>query len=640
MAATAAQQGIPIYSKVTTTPVNADGKVYDVPLLTIPPGTLLFRGIRIPDVAAGDDPRKFFSEYLGSVEGREMCLTPVHNTFFYPFPYVPFGIHTVGSTFNAIHVYVTMRPLNVIANVSPSKWVRGGDTRYYIGAAPYQRCDNFSYDCHTPTAQELEAKSYDNCIHPNYAQSSGVRGWMALADLDSLKPYKLREGNATTSPMGGYISQLAKRDPQIANELMTYLYTDARKHTGFPEIALYPLATHPGPRVIRRPCPDERAALFHLEKLANVDELNYMPLATITSEGVADTVKGYYGARSIGELPARADGMSIPTQQQRIEQNLKTWLHGIQTAGIKLPGFKTGSLAYDTRTGFFVLPQLLLPTLSVEGAPGEPAVPYSSLLIKLNSTELKERAREYAVLFRTFLPEKYMEKFGLAPKFGIRRAMVLSRPGFFKRWFEELKLTMPPALEKMGKRASVQFELNSKRASTKAAAKPSEAGGGAASAAAGAPLFPGATPPGTPPGSPEAAAAPPPLQLYGVAGGTPPGTPPGSPPAQGEVTPNYGAAKAAAAGVVTPIFSVGNQAGTPNYGRHEAAAAGVKTPVFSGGASKRKTRSSKKSPQRRQTRRRAVNTSSTLSSLNMRQLDVVKRLPALYKALWASRPHH
>ena len=58
----------------------------DLPLITLPAGTLLFRAMKIPNPAMGEDVRQFYRDYLGTAEGSKLCLSPLQNVFFYPFP--------------------------------------------------------------------------------------------------------------------------------------------------------------------------------------------------------------------------------------------------------------------------------------------------------------------------------------------------------------------------------------------------------------------------------------------------------------------------------------------------------------------------------------------------------------------------
>jgi hypothetical protein len=588
-------KGIPFYSQISP----AQYKTFTAPLVTLPPGTLLFRGITIPDTEQNEDPRKFFTEYLGSPDGRNMCLTPQHNTFFYPIPFVPFGTHTVGEKFNAIHVYVTTRPLNVISAIAPSPWSRGSPKKWaYADQTPWARCDVYTEWCKELSYIDRMALQYDNCINPEYAKATGTRGWMAVADLDSLKPYKLREGSARDSPMGGYLDALKKRDAELAYQLLIQTYVDERKHTGYPEIALYPLKTHPGNVLIKRPARDERAILKHMEELARTNELNFLPLATITSEGIADMVQGEYVLRSLpGAPPYRnrphADGEAVvePMRhhmrdvQPAIEIYLKQYLEALKTEGIKLPFYGQGSLSFDTRTGFSVLPQMIPKDLVVRGEKPADLVPYSSLLIRLNTADLRQRVIDYIVIFRTFLAQKYMNKYPLAKGFGIRRAFIFSRPGFFKRWFEELGFEIPKQLDDLGKRASRLFEENTgRREAKKAAAKAKAAAPGEEG---------GHTPP-----------------LYEPE--------PGAGFAPGARTPEYNAT-----------------------GEGTGAAAGFtpKTPEFGGGARRRyltKRRGLKRKPRKtRRTTSKSVKV-AVHKSMTQGQHRALKQFATLYKSIWSS----
>ena len=133
--------GRPIPFYTTVTPVtekftDAAGAPasYDLPLVTLPAGTVLFRGVKIPE--AYEDVRYFYRDFLGNPEADgKVCLPPTHNVFFYPVPHVAFGTHTIGQTFNMMEVCVLVNPVNVVCASSPSSWVRGQGQRY-SGTAP------------------------------------------------------------------------------------------------------------------------------------------------------------------------------------------------------------------------------------------------------------------------------------------------------------------------------------------------------------------------------------------------------------------------------------------------------------------------------------------------------------------------
>ena len=115
---------------------NGKEESVDLPLVTLPAGTVLFRGMRLPNSEeATVDYRVFYRDFLGDPEGPNVCLPPTHNTFFYPFPHIAFGTADVGDKFDLIQVFVLVHPTTVVCSIKPSQWVRGVAKRYQ-GNAP------------------------------------------------------------------------------------------------------------------------------------------------------------------------------------------------------------------------------------------------------------------------------------------------------------------------------------------------------------------------------------------------------------------------------------------------------------------------------------------------------------------------
>jgi hypothetical protein len=505
----------PFYYQITQTKedfTDANGlpKSIDLPLITLPPGTVLFRGMKIPNPAEVD-ARVFYRDYLGDPEGSKVCMRPTQNVFFYPFPYIAFGANQVGKTFDMMQMVVLVNPVTVVCSISPSQWVRGMGQRYG-GNAPYRRCDSFPLSCHPLTQEEKVGLSYDNCLSPEYQIRSGTRGWMALADLDSFNPDKPRgstEPGAATIPnssMKLYVKDLEARKPGAGAELAAWSYTDAKRHHGFPEISLYPYKAHQGNRLLNRYCPNSEAAIRLMAKEATSDNLNFLPLATFTRNGTIDMVNGFFTPDSLG---VSENSFSTPAadKQPAIEQKIGEYMDLLQTRGVKLPFFGAGKLSLDTRTGFYILPQVVPRNLMVP-VPAEPVAPasvggggssaatasatsqpYRFLTLGLDTAEAKKRALNYILIFRNAIPAKFMEKYGLDKGFGIRRAMVFDRPPVLPRVFQELGLDVPKEFRAGIARAAALFQKNSG-----APKKTKVAAGAAAGAVPTTPEFGGRTP--------------------------------------------------------------------------------------------------------------------------------------------------
>ena len=433
----------PFYNQITSVKedyVNDAGtpSSVDLPLVTLPAGTVLFRGLKIPDTRKGEDIRYFYRDFLGNPEGsEEVCLSPIHNVFFYPFPYVAFGAHNVGKTFTMMQMVVLVHPITVVACVSPSPFVRGV-SKAYSGTAPWQRCSKFSgpdYDCHPQSEREADAKTYDNCLSPEYQVRSGTRGWMAIANLDSINPRRSKWiQQKTESTMGTFLRSLNTQIPGEGKEVVAWAYTDATRNAGFPEIALYPYRTHKGRRLITRYCPNEKAAIRLLEKEAANDNLNYLPIAAFTKNGVIDMVSGYF---SYDRLGVTENAFDVSSAQQTILANVHTFMERAQAEGLTLPHYGSAKLMFDSRTGFFALDKVVPFSLAIQG------VPYRSLLFSLEGEEAQARALKYMLIFRNFMPEHFLERFPIDPKFVVRRAMIFNRFPVLTELFTELQLNMP-----------------------------------------------------------------------------------------------------------------------------------------------------------------------------------------------------
>ena len=468
--------GPPFYSQIT--PVLTDS--VDLPLLTLPAGTVLFRGMRLQ--GATQDSRTFYRDYLGDPEGqRAVCLNPTHNTFFYPFPHIAFGTADVGSKFDLVQMVVLVHPVTVVCSLSPSTWVRG-TAKAYSGSAPYQRCSTVpAVKCHALSADELEASSYDNCLNPEYQAKSGVRGWMALAERDSLTKRASMAGAALGS-MGTYIKSLDARNPGVGVQLAAWSYTDSNRNAGFPEIALYPYKVHKGNSVIKRMCPNDDAAMRLMQKEAADDNLNYLPIAAFTKDVTVDMVNGLF---TYDRVFSPSSPSSEGQGQGSIERRVQEFMDELQTKGVSLPLYGNGKLSFDGRTGFYILPQVISRKLFLT-TPQKEKLPYKYLTLPLSTEEERKRVMNYILIFRTFAPDKFLEKFGLDKGIGVRRAMIFNRPPQLSRLFMDLNMEVPAAYKGALGRASFLYQKESGSSSkaplaTKVASAPAAAA--AASAA-------------------------------------------------------------------------------------------------------------------------------------------------------------
>lgn len=443
----------------TYTKASGGTNILAVPLFEIPAGTLLFRGVQLPNPKKDEDPRLFVRDWLGYPKGDRFCMTPTHNTFFYTSPYVPFGAHTVGEWFNAIMVYQTVKDLRVITMISPSDWTRGGkEIKSLDGTAPIQRCDKFDYSClesktSAEAKKEKELKSWDNCIRPEYAAEKHVSGWMAIADYDSLDNFKQGlKGKDTT--MGKYIMELESRLPGKGLDLLASTYTDKTNHRGFPELVLFPWSPHPGTENQYTEARTEEDAADAIAQMS--DKFNYLPIACITERGILEAFTGDFKA---GDLPRYATStLPGPMTRAKIDKLQSEYLQSLMTRGFTIEGLGTGKIQFDIRTGFLAIN---LFTKSYFDARRNNWAPYTNFLMDLSTEENRDKALEYKIKYRTFDSKKYGKGFttdyegnymfvqdpSRLPKLidgtPMSREFVFERPDELYKQFKELGLKLP-----------------------------------------------------------------------------------------------------------------------------------------------------------------------------------------------------
>ena len=436
----------PTYNEpYTYTKANGTTASLKVPMVEIPAGTLLFRGIQLPNPKRDEDPRMFVRDWLGYPSGDRFCMTPTHNTFFYTTPYVPFGAHTVGEWFNAILVCQTVRNIRLVNLISPSSMSRGGkEIKSLDGTAPIQRCDKLDYSCiankeSKEAKKEKELKAWDNCIHPDFARDKKVSGWIAIADYDSLDNFKEGlHGKETT--MGKYIMELDSRLPGKGVELLTSTYKDESNHRGFPEIVLFPWSPHPGTENQYTEARTEEDAADAIAEMS--DRFNYLPIACITERGILEAFSGDFKA---GDLPAYATTAAPgPLSRKAIDQFQADYLEKLMTRGLEIPSLGNGRATFDYRTGFYVMNNMKAKIYDVNA---REVIDYENVLMDIETPENQERMLEYKIKYRTFdikqlmKPDTYVDG-TVVPA----REFIFERPEELYKQFKELDLKLPSKL--------------------------------------------------------------------------------------------------------------------------------------------------------------------------------------------------
>ena len=197
-----------ILTKMTSTIKYTDENsiTHDVPIITIPKGTLLFRSV------GGDLDADFCGIKLNKNDPK-YCLHKNHNVFFYPYP----GYSSVYSRNNKISIFLLEKEIKLLNLRNPAR----------IHRANKDDNDIYFKDCSTiekSFCRGLRGRSYDPCFTEHFIEANpDIVGMITLAKADTVKrhfnPY--------------YFGNLSE---------FSVFSQDVRGVKGIPEFILYPLA--------------------------------------------------------------------------------------------------------------------------------------------------------------------------------------------------------------------------------------------------------------------------------------------------------------------------------------------------------------------------------------------------------------
>lgn len=247
--------------------------------MELPAGTLLFRAMNIDP----KNPNGMFVDFLGIYENEKFCLSPIHNVFTFPFPWVGFGIldwttnNPSWMKYNAFQVYALQFNTKVISLISPSPRSRQDISASEPSDSVIQRCNKFpETKCYDDPKRRKDfsiAQGFDLCIRP---EGRSVSGWIGISNADSID---VKNKKPLSTPMGRYLHMMSRENPERADRLLCHMFTDSRSQRGFPEIVLHPRVPGQTEYLFRRGDPI---------KLIEADSkhLTFLPVAVITASGV------------------------------------------------------------------------------------------------------------------------------------------------------------------------------------------------------------------------------------------------------------------------------------------------------------------------------------------------------------------
>jgi hypothetical protein len=157
-----------------------------IPTTIIPKGTLLFRGVK-----------NITSDFAGIPQSDGTYkLTPHHNVFFYPYPFVA-DLHRKWYNDpthynNSVEVYETLHPIQIVSLVSPSRFTRRNRFK-----------DTFITLCNK---LHPEGRTYDPCFTKEFIQKyPEVNGMEAVEKKDGIDFHAALKEDELTAKERSYL---------------------------------------------------------------------------------------------------------------------------------------------------------------------------------------------------------------------------------------------------------------------------------------------------------------------------------------------------------------------------------------------------------------------------------------------------
>jgi len=223
-----------------------------VPILTIPKGTVLFRSMKKEDLIITD-----FLGIINPDKENEYCLSPYHNVYFYTYPYV-IDTNDYAVDENKMHMvmYTTTVDVKVVLLLKPSPYTRHRD----FGAPFFTECDKVQF-CGTT------GNNYDKCLLMDFMQANpDVCGMVGIQAPDVVR-FNKKWQMSWFEPFRKFITYLWDAGNLRGNDMF-----------GTPEIILYPRRT----RILKetKTVLDDSVDKFDYI-MERQDEYNYLPFQSL-----------------------------------------------------------------------------------------------------------------------------------------------------------------------------------------------------------------------------------------------------------------------------------------------------------------------------------------------------------------------
>jgi hypothetical protein len=183
--------------------------------ITIPKGTLLFRGIDF----SSHNPSEYYTEFIN----KNLCIPPTKNVYFYPVPYVSIAVNP----FNVVILYTINYDLELLLLVKPSSHFKPNASEQNQSSNQIiTLCGSVSENdkCNQPMSED------DPCFTYEFIQKfPHISGYVGL-DAGDVERF-----------LGHYRVLLKHGMTNRIKQIIPAIIENSRGFTGVPEIVLHPL---------------------------------------------------------------------------------------------------------------------------------------------------------------------------------------------------------------------------------------------------------------------------------------------------------------------------------------------------------------------------------------------------------------
>ena len=301
-----------------------DGFTFDT--ITIPKGTLLFRGIQFSNLT----PREHIKEFVN----RGSCIPPTKNVYFYPVPYAAIAINN----YNIHILYTTNYDLELLLLVRPAKGFKPDASEE---EAPLSRiltiCTNISNHDKCGNTMQEDDPCFTDFFLDNFPHIMGYVG-LDAGDVDSF--------------FGRYRAMIRANMKNEISQIFPALVENSRDIIGIPEIVIHPL--HLRRNKVIRVKRDFNNPNYQIKSIiANRARWNYTPLLYVSRSDIFSLIDllNYDNINTLRQTKSPAAINDNP-----LFHNLNKVMKGLASSD----GFMVGEggkykIKLDLRTGFYMV---------------------------------------------------------------------------------------------------------------------------------------------------------------------------------------------------------------------------------------------------------------------------------------------